>query len=141
LKRVRGHGDFKTGRCNVALRFQENDDVDREAKTSGTGLGCGLLSAVVFGAFYFAWDVFISRKSIDYASRHLGEFAIFVVAVLGVQRLVGPKYQEFRIRTKEILGMVTEIEEVVSEVREDQKELLERVSAVEKELRSLKYQG
>ena len=52
--------------------------------------------------------------------------------------MFSPFYYEFRIRAKEIDGKVTEIEKAVSVVREDQKELLERLSAIEDEVRSLR---
>jgi hypothetical protein len=132
---------FILGGVSVALRFQDKgDDIDREVKQSRPGFGCALLLAIVFGAFFFACDVFISGKSIADASRRLGEFAVVVAAVLALEWFVTPKYQEFRVRSKEILGTVTEIEEAVSEIREDQEKLLERLRAVEEELRSLKCQ-
>jgi len=125
----------------VALRFQDKDDeVDREVEESKQGLGCLVLGAVLFGAFYFAWDVFISGRSINWAYRDMGGFAVFVFVGVIMERLVVPKYQEFRIRTKEILGRLTEIEKTVSMVKGDQKELLERLSAIDDELRSLRYE-
>lgn len=123
----------------MALRFQDNDDdVDREVESSKVGLGWLFLLSAVFGAFYFALDVFISGKSVNWAYRDMGWFAAFVFVVAIMEWKVVPKYREFRIRTKETLGTVTGVEKTVSAVKENQNELLERLRAIEDELRSLR---
>lgn len=121
----------------MALRFQDKgDDVDREVKDATPGLRGVFLFAILGGAFYFAVDAvsaFISGRDIS-TSRDFAIFgAVFLFALGVVDRFVGPKYQEFRIRTKEILGSVTKIEE-------DHRELLERLRAVEEELRSHRFE-
>lgn len=124
----------------MALRFQnKGDEVDREVEASKMGLGCLFLGIVVVGAFYFAWDVFIRGDQIDSALRsYIVGCALIIFLAFILERRVLPKYQEFRIRTKEILGTVNEVEKIVFAVREDHKELLERLRAIEDELRSLR---
>lgn len=124
----------------MALRFQKKgDDVDREVDESKMGLGWLSLGIVLVGGVWFAWDMFIRGDQIGVAFRSYAVGCALIIYVAFIlERRVDPKFREFRIRTKEIYGMVSEIEKAVSTVKEDQKELLERLSAIEDELRSLR---
>ena len=51
---------------------------------------------------------------------------------------LAPFYYEFRIRAKEIDGKVSAIEKTVAAMREDYKELVEKLDGIEEELRSLR---
>jgi putative Mn2+ efflux pump MntP len=119
----------------VALRFQvERDEVDRAAKESratGVTVFMLLVLAVITGAV----DWFSGESLASYEK----ELA-FYVGFLFVIWLAAPYYHEFRIRTKEIDGKVSAIEEAVNSSREAQEKLLERLTAIEEELRALKYE-
>lgn len=136
LAHTLSRNNFRIWRCGVALRFQnKGDDVDREVEESKPGLGCLFLGVVLIGAFWFAWDVFIRGDQIDFAFR-IDAMGCALIIFLGfiLERRVIPKYREFRIRIKEILGTVTEIEETVTALKADRSELLERLSAIEEKL-------
>lgn len=123
----------------MALRFQnKDDDAEKEVEISKTGLGWLYLGIVFVGTLWFAWDMFIRGDRIDVAlkSYAIGCALILLVAFI-FERRVLPKYREFRIRTKEIYGTVAELENAVSAVNENQREILERLSAIEEELHSL----
>ena len=119
----------------MALRFQnERDEVDRTAKESratGVMVFLLLLLAVITGAVeWFSGGSLASYEK---------ELAFYIGSAF-VAWLAAPFYYEFRIRTKEIDGKVSAIEEAVNSSREAHGELLERLGAIEKELRALKYE-
>ncbi len=122
-------GEFGTGRCVVALRFQgERDEVDRAAKeerATGVTVFWLLVLAVITGAA----DWFSGESLASYEK----ELA-FYIGFGFVTWLAVPFYYEFRIRTKEIDGKVSAIEEAVNSSREAQEELLKRLTAIEKKL-------
>jgi len=130
-----GDDEFRTGRCVVALRFQnERDEADRAAKESrATGVTVGLL--LVVAVITGAGDWFSGQSLASYEK----ELAFYIGSAF-VAWLAAPFYYEFRIRTKEIDGKVSAIEEAVNSSREAHGELLERLGAIEKELRALKYE-
>jgi len=113
----------------VALRFQDGrDEVDRAAKESratGVMIFLLLLLAVITGAV--DW---ISGESLASYEKELA----FYVGLAFVTWLAAPFYHEFRIRTKEIDGKVSAIEEAVKSSREAHEELLERLIAIEEKL-------
>jgi hypothetical protein len=119
----------------VALRFQnERDEVDgaaKESRATGVTVGLLLVVAVITGA----GDWFSGQSLTSYEK----ELA-FYIGLAFVTWLAAPFYYEFRIRTKEIDGKVSGIEEAVNSSREAHGELLERLGAIEKELRALKYE-
>lgn len=135
----------------MVLRFQERDEVDRAAKeTRATGVMVFVLvlSAVVTGAV--AW----------FSGESLASYEKVLALYIGlgfVNWLAAPFYHEFRIRTKEIDGKVSAIEEAanalmeshaavtvsriewtVNASREDLAELLERLTAIENRLDSIR---
>jgi hypothetical protein len=113
----------------VALRFQDGrDEVDRTAKESratGVMVFLLLLLAVITGTV----DWFSGESLASYEK----ELA-FYIGLTFVTWLAAPFYYEFRIRTKEIDGKVSAIEEAVKSSREAHGELLERLTAIEKKL-------
>src|SRR5271157_3302646 len=125
--------DGRTRRCSVALRFQDRDDeIDRAAKEE-RATPVLILFFVLFAAIHgVVW--WFSGGSLASYAKDLAWMLGFGLAYW----MLAPFYYEFRIRSKEILGTVTKIEEAVSAVKEDQKELLERLSAIEDKLRSLR---
>lgn len=119
----------------MALRFQDgHDEVDRAAKESrATGVMVFLLLviAVITGAInWFSGESLASYEK---------ELALYI-GLAFVIWLAAPFYHEFRIRTKEINGKVSAIEETVNSSREAHEKLLERLTAIEEELRALKYE-
>jgi len=120
----------------VALRFQLEDDVDRKVN-GGPGLGCGLLVAFGIVAFFiasYAVDAFISGKSFSAYKKDSLEDIAGCIVIAWLSWLVVLKYEEFRARTKEIDGKVSEIEKVVGASRDAQTELLERLTVIEDKL-------
>ena len=113
----------------MALRFQnEHDEVDRAAKESrATGVMVFLL--LILAVITGAGDWF-SGESLAYYEKELA----FYIGLAFVTWLAVPFYHEFRIRTKEIDGKVSVIEEALNSSREAQEELLERLIAIEKKL-------
>jgi hypothetical protein len=119
-----GGGEFRTWRCVVALRFQEKDDVDRVAKESrATGVTVFLLLvlAVITGAV----DWFSGESLASYEK----ELA-FYIGLAFVTWLAAPFYHEFRIRTKEIDGKVSAIEDAVNASKEDHADDIEKAVTV-----------
>ncbi len=117
----------------MALRFQKGrDEVDQEVKEERSiplHLFVFVLLASIVGVV--SW---VSGESL-----HSYEGKIVFIGVCAwVFWMVFPLYSEFRIRTKEIYGMVSEIEKAISGTKEDHKELLKRLSAIEDELRLLR---
>jgi hypothetical protein len=115
----------------VALRFQdERDEADRVAKESRPVLILVfLIAAAIHGVS--AWVR--GPKSPFIRGRHSMGIPVLFYALdsgSGLRTVSHP--------TKEIYGTVTEIEKAISEVKEDQKELLERPNAIEEEMRSLR---
>jgi hypothetical protein len=113
----------------VALRFQaERDEVDRaarESRATGVTVGLLLLLAVITGAV----DWFSGESLASYEK----ELA-FYIGLGFVTWLAAPFYHEFRIRTKEIDGKVSAIEETVNSSRDAHEKLLERLTAIEEAL-------
>ena len=120
----------------MTLRFQREDDVDREVK-GGPGLGCGLLAAFGVAAIFlasYAVDAFIFGKSLsDYKKDAFEEIAVGFV-ILWLSWLLVPKYEEFRLRAKETYGKLFVIEEAVNASKEGHSELLQRLAAIEDKL-------
>jgi uncharacterized protein YfbU (UPF0304 family) len=119
-------GEFRTGRCVVALRFQDGrDEVDRAAKESrATGVTVFLLLvlAVITGAIYW-----FGGESLASYEKEL----VFYIGLAFFIWLAAPFYHEFRIRTKEIDGKVSAIDGALSSSREAHEELLKRLTAIE----------
>src|SRR5271157_6172712 len=111
--------DGRTRRCSVALRFQDRDDeIDRAAKEE-RATPVLILFFVLFAAIHgVVW--WFSGGSLASYAKDLAWMLGFGLAYW----MLAPFYYEFRIRTKEILG-------AVSAVMEDQKELQEKLSAIE----------
>jgi hypothetical protein len=114
----------------MSLRFQKEDDVDREVKeerrtTPWLYLFCIVFFAVVFGLF--DW---LGGQSLKSFWEELGG----LIVVCWFIWLVSPIYEEFRIRTKEIDGKVSTIESTINESKERDHELLKRLTAIENRL-------
>jgi uncharacterized membrane protein YciS (DUF1049 family) len=112
----------------VALRFQEKDDVDRAAKESratGVTVFCLLVVAAIVGA-----TDWINGESLASYEKEL----VFYVGLAFVIWLAAPFYHEFRIRTKEIDGKVSAIEEALNSSRRAHEELLKRLTTIEEKL-------
>jgi len=124
-----GDGEFRTGRCVVALRFQDGrDEVDRAAKESrATGVTVFLLLviAVITGAIYW-----FGGESLASYEKELA----FYIGLAFVIWLAAPYYHEFRIRTKEINGKVSAIEEALNASAKRQSKLMHRLTAIERAL-------
>ena len=113
----------------MALRFQDrDDDVDRAAKEERhTG---GLVAVLVLVAVIHGATAWFSGKS-------LTSYEVDLAWLFGfgfVYWMVVPFYYEFRIRTKEIDGKVSAIEEAGNASKEGHAELLERLTAIEEKL-------
>lgn len=116
----------------MALRFQKKDEVDRAAKEARqTGVMVFLLVflAVITGAG--AW---LSGESLASYERELG----FYICCAFVTWLALPIYHEFRIRTKEIDGKASAVEDAVNASKEAHAELLERLIAIERKLDAMR---
>lgn len=112
----------------MALRFQEKDDVDRaakESKATGVTVFCLLVVAAIAGA-----TDWINGEILASYEKEL----VFYIGLAIVIWLAAPSYHEFRIRTKEIDGKVSAIEEALNSSSEAHEELLERFTAIEKKL-------
>jgi hypothetical protein len=113
---------------SMALRFQGNDEVDRQAKeerATGVLVFLVVLLAVISGAV--DW---LSGKSLASYEEELA----FYIGLGFLFWFLTPFYYEFRIRTKEIGGKVSAIEEAVTSAKEDRAELLARLAAIESKL-------
>ena len=113
----------------MALRFQDGrDEVDRAAKESratGVMVFLLLLLAVITGAV----DWFSGESLASYEK----ELA-FYIGLAFVTWLAAPFYHEFRIRTKEIDGKVSAIEEAVNAFAKQQSKLMHKLTAIERAL-------
>jgi TPR repeat protein len=111
----------------MALRFQQTDEVDREVteKQRATSfwwiIGVGLL-------LYLASKVLPSEFA-----RPIVELIAVLYALWFLSWMVSPVYHEFRSRTKEINGKVSAIEAAANASKEDHVELLEKLTAIEKQ--------
>ncbi|MGA3371689.1 MAG: hypothetical protein ABSC48_08010 [Terracidiphilus sp.] len=113
------------------LRFQKEDDVDREVKEENRRtVPWMILFYIGLIAGVFGLSDFLISKLPKSLWEELG--VLFAIGFLCW--LVVPVYEEFRIRTKEIYGKVSAIEEAVVSAREVHAELLERLTAVEDRL-------
>lgn len=113
------------------LRFQKEDDVDREVKEENRRTVPWMILfyiGLVAGAFGLS-DWLRSELPTSLWEELGGLFAIGFVCWLVV-----PVYEEFRIRTKEIYGKVSAIEADVIAAKEIHAELLEKLIAVEEKL-------
>src|ERR1035437_3586570 len=112
----------------MVLRFQERDEVDRAAeKTQMTRVMVFLLLLFVVISGPVAW---FRGESLALYGTQLA----WAIGSCFVIWWVAPFYPEFRIRTKEIDGKVSAIEEAVNASKEDHAELLERLTAIEDKL-------
>lgn len=118
----------------MSLHFQKEDEVDREMKEAGiTALWVCIIIFVLFAAIdgLFAW---LGGSSLKAYGRDLGWLIVLILAASGAFGF----YKEIRVRLREIDGKVSAIEEAVNAAKKERAGLLERLSAIEDELRSLK---
>jgi hypothetical protein len=124
-------GGFRERGTRMALRFQEKDDVDQAAKEERETGGL-LIMLVLYAAIDGAFTFFKGESLASY-----GKNLAWLVGIGFVLWMVAPFYYEFRFRTKEIDGKVSAIEDAVILSREDQAELLERLTAIEERLEAM----
>jgi hypothetical protein len=117
----------------VALRFQSADDVDSKVKEEARRaslIGGVLLILYLAGTGIVA---FISGESLEtYGKDHFSTIGLAFAVWFCV-----PYYQEFRIRTKEIDGKVSALEETIIARKEREFELLEMLHAIDGKLDDL----
>jgi hypothetical protein len=112
----------------MVLRFQKRDEVDRAAEeTQQTRVMVFLLLLFVVITGPVAW---FRGESLALYGTQLA----WLIGSFFVIWWVPPFYHEFRIRTKEIDGKVSAIEETVNASKEGHAELLERLTAIEDKL-------
>ncbi len=112
----------------MGLRFQGNDEVDRQAKEErATWVWVFLI--VLLGAVSGAVDWFTGKSLASYKDE-LGFYIVFGF----LSWLLSPFYYEFRIRSKEIDGKVSAIEKAVTSAEEGRVELLQRLAVIEAKL-------
>lgn len=114
----------------MLLRFQEDDEADRETAKKRT-------RALYFIAFFLILYLAVCGLGDWLAGQSLKSFAeafggLIVICCLG--GLIYPVYHEFRIRTKEIDGKISAIESAIYESKERNTELLKRLTAIENRL-------
>jgi hypothetical protein len=136
----------------MSLRFQKEDEADKEVKRNPF---LGTLHVFIYGLSFlcialvsavFAW---LSGETLKSYGRGIFIYVLFLIAGAVVEGLLSPIYEEFRIRTKEIDGKVSAIEEAVNaskavtlsriewtvnDTRKDLAGLLERLTAIEEKL-------
>src|SRR5271170_2743940 len=109
----------------MGLRFQGNDEVDRQAREERATWVWVFLIALL-GAVSGAVDWFTGKSLASY-KEELGFYIVFGF----LSWLFSPFYYEFRIRSKEIDGKVSAIEKAVASAEEGRVELLERLAVIE----------
>ena len=116
----------------MALRFQNGqDDVDQAVNVERRWLIPSFLAVAVI----MAAVSFLAGESLRSYEEVLGiAFVCFWAAWL-----LSPLYHQLRIRSKEIHGMVTGIEQAISALNERHVEMLDRLHGLEDNLRSSKH--
>jgi hypothetical protein len=117
----------------MALRFQDkHDDVSEAVGTEQKFL----IWFFAIGAAYMAIKSWLSGESThSYEKTLVIAFVCFWLTWLTV-----PLFYEIRIRTRELYGMVSEINKTVSAFSECHEAVLEKLCSLEDDLRSLKYE-
>jgi hypothetical protein len=115
----------------MALRFDKNDEVDEEVKKNrrfGARISVFLYGLIiVFFAVLIGISDWLSGKSLKSYGQEVGVLlAVFFAAALA-EWILSPLYEEFRLRTKEIDGKVSAIEDVVVRSKNQQAEELEKL--------------
>lgn len=113
----------------MALRFQEgSDEVDKEVRHERSiPLHLSLFAMIAAVVGVGSW---ISGETMHSYLREMEFVGIFWAIVWWV----APIYSEYRLRSKEIYGTVTEISQAISALQQ-------RMNAIEDELRSRRYEG
>jgi len=112
----------------MSLRFQREDEVDREVRKNRRLLWI-VVPVAFFGAIFGLTDWLFGESS-----RQIREEFGGLLALAFLYWLLSPIYREFCSRTKEIDGKVSAIEEAVIASKEDQTELMEKLAAIEDKL-------
>ena len=120
----------------MALRFQNKDEVDHAVKDERSAALFSCLFLFVLIAVISGIGSWLSGGTVRAYEKDLAE----LFAVLLALWFVSPIYYEFRIRTKETHGTVTEIEKAMSVWNTSHEEVLKRLDGLEDDLRSLKYE-
>ena len=113
----------------MPLRFQRQDEVDRQLKEGRMSLRSIVLIFAFFAAAFalIAWLRGDSRKTYD-------DYLLVLTALFFVVQVVLPFIFELRARLKEIDGKASSIESTVNESKEHYAELLGRLTAIENRL-------
>lgn len=121
----------------MALQFNVEDDADREvARTIGRStskLWWQMLFLCLYTAVMAAVPTYFVKVSQSGELFLFGSIA-FLWMVWLLDKICSNYYLEFRLRTKEIYGKVSVIEEAVNASKEEGAELLERLTAIEDKL-------
>lgn len=118
----------------MALRFQAKDEIDKKVEESG-GLW-RFFWGVVFVVIAVATGIsaLFTGKTLKEYGQDIGIWLACVLLVAFIQQILSPLYEEFSLRTKEINGRVSAIEEAVNASKKSQAELLDRLTAIEEKL-------
>jgi hypothetical protein len=124
-------------RVNMTLRFQKDDEVDREVKAKSrfpwwTFIFGFALLGVVTGI-----DSLVTGRSLAKFERDLGGILVFSLVLAWAEGLLAPFYKEFRFRTQEIDGKVSAIEETVTALGGGLAELREQLRVIQHKLDEL----
>ena len=122
----------------MSLRFQKEDEVDREIKEKRRADAApailawsAILVCYMVGVGIYDW---LNDKSLKSYGQEIGWLLAFVFSVIFVDWFLSPIYNEFRARTKEIDGKVSAVEKTVTASKENHSELLEKLTAIEERL-------
>jgi hypothetical protein len=125
----------------MSLRFQKEDEVDREIKERRRAdaapallVWSAILVCYMAGAGLYDW---LNEKSLKSYGQEIGWPLTFVFLMVFARWFLSPIYNEFRARTKEIDGKVSAVEKAVTASKENHAELLEKLTAIEERLEAL----
>jgi hypothetical protein len=114
----------------MSLRFQKEDDVDREVKEERRTTPWLFIFYIVFFAVVFGLFDWLGGQSLKSFAEELGGLIVVCLFVW----LISPIYEEFRKRTKEIDGKISAIEIGMNALKESDIDLLKKLTAIENKL-------
>src|ERR1035437_1307102 len=115
----------------MSLRFQANDEVDRNIKHGPFSHWIVMvLIAAPLGVGEVV-GVLLAGGARGVHGKNIFGIAIASLAIVGVMTLTEQKFSEFRLRAKETYGKVSAIEEAIADLGTAQSETLKRLDAIE----------